>query len=224
MSVAQPTKREIFLKEFLPPLVLTVVSAVIYIILQFHKDVFPHTAMCWAYVATILVPLALYLLFKFRMAPLAKILLYVFATLALLLANVFNFYSYWDNYDTFLHVLSGPLCCLAAMYILAISGEYKKMGRGITVVFCLGFDMGCGSFWEIVEYLIDTWGNSNSQHYVESGLMDTMGDILANAIGGFTFIAVMLVDLLWFHAKLTDKIFDSFTVYSKYDYRLETSK
>src|SRR5574344_2400360 len=119
-------KKDIFLTEFLPFIVCFVIGAVCYIFTLIYPDVLPHGSMCFAYVATSIVPLLLYVFFRFRLPAFLKVIFYVFSFMALIMANVFNLYELWDDYDTFLHFLSGPICCLLFFFILTISGGKIK--------------------------------------------------------------------------------------------------
>src|SRR5574344_824091 len=167
------SKKTVFLKEFLPFIICLLIGLGSFAISFTNQNILPHYSMCFAYIATSAVPMLIFVLFRFRVAPMMKIILYVFSLMSLLLANVFNFYELWDNYDTFLHFLSGPICCLSFLYLLTISGGANKLKDWLVGFISLFVELGFGAFWEIIEYFLDTFNNNNSQHYVGEGVVDT---------------------------------------------------
>jgi hypothetical protein len=217
-------KQEIFLTEYLFPIIALVLSCVTFFVLRNYKDQFPHTSMLIYYVLVVWLPEMIYWIFRIRIPPLIKIVVYIFVTLAMPLANTFNLYAYLPDYDTVLHFLSGLLICLLVLYLIVRSGHYEKISDGLKLVILLLSSQGVGAFWEIVEYLVDAWTNSNAQHYIEEGLVDTMHDLIADSLGGLVFCFLMCMDILLNKKRMTDKIADKLSVYSPSDYRFRKKK
>lgn len=217
-------KQEIFLTEYLPPLICVAVSLIIYFSIFMFPEQFPNTVFCFQFDLVCLIPLILYWIFKFRVAPFVKGIIYGFSFCAFVLANTLNFYSYFPYYDSLLHVLSGPLCCLFAMYLLVFSGTWSKMSEIIRAVFMFMFSAGIGSIWEVSEYVVDCWDNCNSQHYLDTGIVDTMQDIICNLFGTCLFVLIMIIDVLWNRDKITGFLTDKLSVYTQSDHRFALNK
>lgn len=99
--------------------------------------------------------------------------------------------KWWDKFN---HTLSGILLGLAGMFFLnRITKDNEKVGAGSVVLYAFSFAVMCGVLWEIYEFTIDGIVGANMQkfrndHTLEeyvgrAALMDTMGDIIVDAIG-----------------------------------------
>lgn len=142
-------------------------------------------------------------------------MLYFFYTLFILgsvyLGTGFHFYSipYWDKG---LHLISGALLGSFALSLYGALTDNETQNhpqRALICVYMLSFAMFAGVVWEFYEFTCDGIANLNLQRYLSAGhalvgraaLMDTMGDLIADFIGGmvltvYTYLQIRR-DPLW---------------------------
>ena len=51
--------------------------------------------------------------------------------------------------------------------------------------------------WEFFEFGMDQLTGSNLQHWIETGVEDTMYDMLAAFIGSVLFLTIYVYEMLW---------------------------
>lgn len=108
---------------------------------------------------------------------------YVFVFLADFLGCVVNLYNMISWYDLFTHFLSGIFTFGIGFFIL------DKVGiRGKNFFFDLFFGlcvvMLVAGMWEFFEYGADCFLGMDLQHNLDTGVADTMEDMLAAFLGG----------------------------------------
>ena len=117
---------------------------------------------------------------RLPMPFLAGVILFIFATL--FLGEAFDFYERYRWWDILMHGFSAIGLGLAGFIFIFVVFEGDKYAAPAWAIafiaFCLAMTMGV--FWEIFEYAMDTQFGLNMQ---KSGLPDTMGDLIVNAIG-----------------------------------------
>ena len=111
---------------------------------------------------------------------LAAISLFLFGTL--FLGEVFDFYERLWWWDILLHggsAIAFGLVGFLFVFFLFEGDKYAAPPIALAfVAFC--FAMTIGALWEIFEFTMDQTFGLNMQ---KSGLMDTMGDLIVDAIG-----------------------------------------
>lgn len=111
------------------------------------------------------------------------LVLFTFATL--FLGEAFNFYDRYWWWDMVLHASAAMgfgLVGVIFALVLFEGDRYAAPAWAIAfLAFCLGVTMG--TLWEIFEYIMDTAFGLNMQR---SGLVDTMWDLIVDAIGALT--------------------------------------
>lgn len=131
----------------------------------------------------------IYIPFEFNFA----IVLFLFLTL--FLGGLRNFYTRFSWWDGLLHFQSGLLLGVIGFLLVYILNEQKSpklaMSPGFVSFFSFCFSVALAGLWEIYEFLGDSWFGFTMQ---ESGLPDTMGDIIVNAIGA---LIVSIIGYLW---------------------------
>ncbi len=199
-------RKNIFLTEFLPPIIICCISLIIYITLLLTKAEFASPSQVLLYMGICLIPMLIYVVsFGYIRLPHAlKIGLYAYFTASNLIATAFNLYSFIPFFDTILHTLFGYLCGYLIIYIYKLTNDYDNMSFLLKVLSILLITAGIGAFWEICEYSVDVLTNANSQHEIETGLIDTMQDTFCNICGAFVFSLHMVID----HFALKDRFFN----------------
>lgn len=110
-----------------------------------------------------------------------------FAIVAFLYASLFlgealNYYGKFFWWDTALHGLSAfafGFIGFLILFVLYASGRLKASPALISL-FSFSFAMALGAVWEIFEFLMDLFFGLDMQ---KSGLRDTMGDLIIDAVG-----------------------------------------
>lgn len=130
------------------------------------------------------------LLFLFLVFRKAESIYYIpaisFAFFALFFGSMLDFYSIIPIYDLLLHAGSGVLLTFAGHWLYTQLTRKKAVTIPliIPVLFAVLFSMAAAGVWEIWEYSGDTLFGLSSQGSGQSGLDDTMTDIIAGCISG----------------------------------------
>ena len=111
----------------------------------------------------------------------------VFIYMSLFLGEVHDFYAQFWWWDLVLHAGSGFLLGTTGFFLVYLMNQDKKANMHLTpgfiALFAFMFSQGLGSLWEIFEFAMDQIFGLNMQ---KSGLVDTMGDLIINAIAAAT--------------------------------------
>jgi len=109
-------------------------------------------------------------------------ILFIYATL--FLGEVHGYYTRYWWWDLVLHsgsALGIGMIGFIILFIMDKSGKIKA--RPITIaIFTFCFALAIGALWEIFEFAMDQLFGLNMQ---KSGLLDTMSDLIVDAIGAF---------------------------------------
>jgi len=108
----------------------------------------------------------------------------IFIFLAQFLGSVINLYKYISWYDLFLHFLSGILTYILGIYILEKITNTTISNKVNQFIYLIGFVSMIALSWEIIEYVGDLLFSMNSQHNLETGVHDTMQDVIIALFGG----------------------------------------
>ena len=116
------------------------------------------------------------------MPDIFEIIFLVFIYSSIFLGEVQQFYSIFWWWDLFLHTLSGFTLGIIGFLILYMLYQDKKFKASpiLIVIFGFSFAVAIGSIWEIFEFTMDSILGFNMQ---KSGLIDTMSDLIVDAIG-----------------------------------------
>lgn len=110
---------------------------------------------------------------------------FIFA--ALFLGETRDFYGRFWWWDVALHTTSGGLLGILGVLLVYIMNETPRvdlqMKPGFIAFFAFCFALSVGAVWEMFEFSMDNWFGSNMQ---KSGLVDTMWDLIVDAIGAAT--------------------------------------
>lgn len=118
----------------------------------------------------------------------------IFIVLAHFLGSVVNLYKYIWWYDLFAHFLSGMLTSILALVIMNWMGVYKEKNVTFNIIFIISFTLMVASIWEFFEYGADTFLKLNVQHSIETGVSDTMEDMLVAFLGGIIVSIIYFIE------------------------------
>ena len=121
----------------------------------------------------------------------------IFLLAHFLLGHKLKLYDTTKWFDKLLHVIAGGV-------ILVPLGAYfvRHYQPWLIATFAFFFSVALAALWEVLEFIIDTLFKTNMQRYKDktssprgAGLMDSMGDIIAQSFGA-TIACVVLFTLV----------------------------
>ena len=119
---------------------------------------------------------------KLKLSDKEIFLYYLFILLADFIGCVCNLYNNVSWYDIFVHFLSGMFTfVLATIIYRMISNGNNKL---LKILFCLGIVALIAITWEVFEFSIDSLAHTNLQHNQDTGVIDTMQDMIVAMLGG----------------------------------------
>jgi len=139
------------------------------------------------------------------------VILFLFATL--FLGEIGKFYELFWWWDILLHTFSAFIFgCIGFMILFVLNQSKKIRAKPIwIVIFSFSFALAIGALWEIFEFSMDMSFGLSMQR---SSLIDTMTDLIVDAIGAF--VASFLGFLYLKHDKMSfvSKFTHSFIKYN----------
>ena len=111
-----------------------------------------------------------------------EFVIFLFLYAALFLGELHDYYALFWWWDIMLHAGSALIIGLVGFMLLYILYRGKKIQArpGMIVLFAFCFALAFGAVWEIFEFGMDQSFGFNMQ---KSGLVDTMWDLIIDAIG-----------------------------------------
>jgi hypothetical protein len=113
------------------------------------------------------------------------VIMVLFAFAAIYLGELRNFYYRFWWWDTMLHTFSGIILGFSGLVLIYIINKNEKIDFYLSPlfisIFAFTFAVTIGVLWEVFEFFMDSTFGLNMQ---KSGLVDTMWDLIADAIGG----------------------------------------
>jgi len=92
----------------------------------------------------------------------------------------------YPYYDKFTHFVSSITVAVLAFVSILLINRFSctKLARWQIFFYIVIFTMAIGAFWEIYEYLLDTFFGSYLTKLLQHGLDDTMIDLIIDLLGG----------------------------------------
>lgn len=133
-------------------------------------------------------------IFKLKISYEMEFVYIIFISLAHFFGSVVNLYNKIWWYDLFAHFLSGILTAILALVIMNYLSVYKEKNKLFNVLFIISFTLMVASIWEFFEYGADTFLGLNVQHAIETGVSDTMEDMLVAFLGSVIVSIFYLIE------------------------------
>ena len=114
-----------------------------------------------------------------------KLEFYIFIFIAEFLGCIVNLFKYISWFDTFSHFVSGIYFFIIGLKVLRIMNKYDEKNILFNLLFAIAISLSSARIWEIFEFSIDNLLNMNLQHNIDTGVIDTMKDIIACTTGAF---------------------------------------
>lgn len=142
----------------------------------------------------LLLPRIISNIFKIKITSAMELVYIIFIILAQFAGSVVNLYNKVWWYDLFAHFLSGILTAILSLVILDWFGIYKEKNKGFNFLFIISFTLMVASLWEFLEFGVDTFFGMNVQHSIDTGVRDTMEDMLIAFLGSLIVSISYLVE------------------------------
>ena len=106
----------------------------------------------------------------------------IFIFLAHYMGVTLEFYNKWEGFDKVVHTFSGVLTAYAGMLFLPKGGK-----TWFNILFIIAFSCLCAFAWETFEFVCNLLVGGDAQRVVETGVTDTMLDMIVAFIGAVLF-------------------------------------
>ncbi|MBS5937320.1 hypothetical protein [Clostridium sp.] len=195
-------------KKLNKELIVAGLFTLLLIISAFYDFIYKDGEKLFRIVLNFLTLAGVYLLYIKSFLKGCKIIYYInmtFVFLSMYLASIIGFYSI-DNYDKFLHLLSGSVIAIIGYILfLYLTNEKSRseMNPLTAAIFVALFATAVAGAWEIWEFTTDSLFGLSAQN---GSLTDTMWDIISGtAVGIVTSIPIYLHSK-GINIKIIDKI------------------
>lgn len=126
---------------------------------------------------TILIPYILEKLFKTKIEEKYKFVIILFVFMAHFLGVIVNLYDKVLYYDKIMHFISGIVTAFLSIKLVSSKNKY------INAILLIIISLAVASIWEIFEYISSITLNIDPQKVIETGIHDTMQDIIVAFLG-----------------------------------------
>lgn len=174
--------------------IIVVVSCLntIFLILTLLGKYNSNILVCLSFYLIVFLPKILRKLIKIKIPNLIEQVFLIFIFLAQLLGSVMHFYDliYW--YDSLVHLTSGIVTALLSIYLLMLFNKYDKDSVGFNVLYMFAITLLVAACWEFFEFSADSLLDGNAQRVLETGVRDTMKDMIC-ALSGCTLVVIAFI-------------------------------
>ena len=154
-----------------------VIGTLWFLVFQFESS---RIATYLAVIPVVLAPCIL-IKTKYKLSDIELFFYYLFVFFAYFLGSVVNLYNLIWWYDVFMHFCSGFFTFMIGIFIL--SREKVQTSVWFQIFFGICVVMLVAGIWEFFEFGADLLLGMDLQHHLDTGVVDTMEDMLA-AFGG----------------------------------------
>lgn len=133
-------------------------------------------------VFVLLIPKIINKIFKFKISDNLYFLYIIFILIAEFFGSIVNLYNTTNWYDLFAHFISGFYTSILSLLTLKIFNLYSNNNKKFNILYMLLFSVALAGIWEYTEFIVDRILNSNIQHNIETGVLDTMEDMLISTL------------------------------------------
>ena len=119
----------------------------------------------------------------------------LFLYLAYPLGSVVDLYAAIYGFDKFVHTLSGVFVstlCLALFLALKPDHEIRRKECALAAAFVFFGFMAVAGLWEICEYGVHALTGRDVQHVLDTGVSDTMQDMIVCMIGTLFYVGCVI--------------------------------
>ena len=135
------------------------------------------------------IPVALLLFYRLtglKLVHQLDFIILAFTLIAYPLGSCLDFYARFPGYDKLIHMLSGAFVSILCILLYCALKPERRIGRGdfwLALLFTFFGSMAVAGLWELAEYAINLVTGRDVQHVLDTGVGDTMQDMLVCMIG-----------------------------------------
>lgn len=135
------------------------------------------------------IPVALLLFYRLtglKLVHQIDFIILAFTLIAYPLGSCLDFYARFPGYDKLMHMLSGAFVSILCILLYCALKPGHRIGRGdfwLALLFTFFGSMAVAGLWELAEYGINLVTGRDVQHVLDTGVGDTMQDMLVCMIG-----------------------------------------
>jgi hypothetical protein len=151
--------------------------------------------------------------YKVFLPPEFEIIFSVFLFASFILGEMRDYYLRYWWWDQMLHGFSALMLGLAGFLIIYSFYQAEKIRSSpiVASLFSFTFALSLGALWEIIEFSIDYFLHTNMQ---KSGLIDTMTDLMLDALGALLASAIGFAYLKSGKGWIVDHLIDRFIIFN----------
>lgn len=125
-------------------------------------------------------------LLKLKIDDTTEFIYILFIIFAQLIGSTFKVYDLIGNYDNIIHYSSGVLTSTFALTLLN-NTKLENRTKVTDIVFIIFSSLAIASLWEFFEFTADRLLGGDAQRVLESGVTDTMTDMICAFLGSILF-------------------------------------
>ena len=129
-------------------------------------------------------------IFKIKISEGLSFIYIIFIIMAHYLGVIEGFYGKFELYDKLVHTLSGVLTSYVAYMFLKAKGSKDTL---LNIVFIISFTFLCAGLWEMFEFVCNIFFGGDAQKVAETGVDDTMWDMIVAFIGSILFTTFITI-------------------------------
>ena len=189
--------------------ILSLLSSMAFLFCLLIKQKFVATQFLFFFLSMFL-PNIIEFIFKLKIAPFMQLIYELYLILHFILGEICNFYVLFNYYDTILHFTTAILLSILGYSIIHYYLDDKVIF--IQVLFAFLFALSSEFFWEILEFSIDHFFDTNMQRFIKNGIVlkghealkDTIKDMVVASIGSSSISFLIKLKVIK-NAKITIK-------------------
>lgn len=187
-------------------ILICICIGIYYAYINFTHEEYTKMLSCLVIIPLVFVPKVFFLITKEKNTYIETI--YVsFLLLAQALGSIVGLYHSFMGYDKIVHTISGFVTSFLGIYLLY---KFKKSNPfSFNVLFIILTSLSVALLWEVVEYNIDLIFKSDVQWVTETGVNDTMTDMICALSGTILFNIVYAFECFNNKKLLVNKFIDS---------------
>jgi len=134
---------------------------------------------------------------KIKINELISTMYIVYLFCAYFMGSVIGLYHTVTGYDKLMHLVSGVLTSFLGLVVLLSFQNYKnnnKKNIWYNIIVIVSITLAIACFWEFFEFTSDKIFKGNVQHVLDTGVDDTMIDMLMAFIGSIAFCILYAIE------------------------------
>lgn len=176
---------------------ISLIINTIFLILTLLGKYNSNILVCLSLYVIVFIPSILTKLFRINISELVRFIFLIFIFIAQLLGSIIHLYDLISWFDSFVHFISGIVSSILSLQLLILFNKHDQKKKVFNLLFSISFTLMVASFWEIFEFSADRIFGYDAQRVLETGVYDTMKDIICALLGSLLFVVSYIYDFLF---------------------------